>query len=62
MPEGKQEAPMQVYLNEDYCISWMNRKMAEQLRDWLLQHGVTAQVLLGVGEEKERPPDYRTRL
>jgi hypothetical protein len=60
MPEGKQEAPMRVYINEDYCISWMNRKMAEQLQDWLLQRGVTTKVLLHVGKEKERPPDYRT--
>ena len=60
MPEDKQEVQMRVYLNEDYCISWMNRKMAEQLQDWLLQRGVTTQVLLRVGKEKERPPDHRT--
>lgn len=59
-PEGKQEVKMAVYLNEDYCISWMTRKMAEQVQQWLLERGVTAQVVLHVGQEKERPPDYRT--
>jgi hypothetical protein len=60
MPEGKQEVKTAVYLNEDYCISWMNRKMCEQLQQWLLQRGVTAQVLLHVGHEKEKSPDFRT--
>lgn len=60
MPEGQQEVKTVVYLNEDYCISWRNRKMCEQLQEWLLQRGVTTQVLLHVGHEKERPPDYRT--
>jgi hypothetical protein len=60
MPEGKQEVPTAIYLNEDYCISWRNRKMCEQLQEWLLQRGVTAHVLLHVGHDKERPPDYRT--
>ena len=59
-PEGKQEVKAAVYLNEDYCISWRNRKMCEQLQQWLAERGVIAQVLLHVGHEKERPPDYRT--
>src|ERR1700728_535031 len=60
MPEGQQEVKTAVYLNEDYCISLRNRKMCEQLQQWLLQRGVTTQVLLQVGHEKERSPDYRT--
>ena len=60
MPERKQEVKMAVYLNEDYWISWMNRKMAEQVQQWLLARGVTAQVVLHVGHEKEQPPDCRT--
>jgi hypothetical protein len=60
MPKGKQEVKTSVYLNEDYCISWRNRKMCEQLQEWLLQRGVTTQILMHVGHEKEKPPDYRT--
>jgi hypothetical protein len=60
MPEGQQEVKMAVYLNEDYCNSWRTRKMCAQLQQWLLEHGVTTQVLLHVGYEKDRPPDYRT--
>jgi hypothetical protein len=60
MPEGQQEVKSAVYLNEDYCISWRNRKMCEQLQEWLLLRGVTTLVLLHVGHEKERSPDYRT--
>jgi hypothetical protein len=52
MPEGQQEVKTAVYLNEDYCISWRNRKMCEQLQEWLLQRGVTSQLLLRVGKEK----------
>jgi hypothetical protein len=55
-----EEVKRTIYLNEDYAISWMTRKMCEQLQQWLLQRGVTAQVLLHVGHEKEYPPDYRT--
>jgi hypothetical protein len=55
-----QEVKTAVYLNEDYCISWRNRKMCEQLQQWLSDRSVTTQVLLHVGHEKERPPDYRT--
>lgn len=57
-----QEVATAVYLNEDYCISWRNRKMCEQLQQWLLQRGVTTQVLLHVGDDKGVPPDYRTPL
>ena len=60
MPEGQQEVRTTVYINGDYCISWRNRKMCEQLQEWLLQRSVITQVLLRVGHEKERPPDYRT--
>ena len=60
MPEGQQEVRTAIYLNEDYCISWRNRKMCEQLQAWLLPRGVTTQVLLRVGHEKERPPNYQT--
>src|SRR4029077_11819691 len=60
MPEGKQEVNTAVFLNEDYCISWRNRKMCEQLQEWMLKRGIATQVLLHVGQEKERPPDYRT--
>lgn len=60
MPEGQQEVKTAVYLNEDYVISWRNRKMCEQLQQWLLERVVTTQVLLHSKHEKERPPDYRT--
>jgi hypothetical protein len=60
MPEGKQEVKTAVYLNEDYCISFRNRKMCAQLQQWLLERGVTTQVLLHVSHEKELPPDFRT--
>jgi hypothetical protein len=60
LPEGQQEISMAVYLNEDYCNSWRNRKMCEQLQQWILERGVTAQVVWRVGNEKEQPPDYRT--
>ena len=56
----KQDIQTAVYINEDYCVSWRNRKMCEQLQKWLLHRGVTTQVLLHIGHEKERPPDYRT--
>lgn len=55
-----QDVQTGVYINEDYCISWRNRKMCEQLQKWLLERGVTTQVLLHVGHEKEPPPGYRT--
>jgi hypothetical protein len=61
MPEGQQEVKTTVYLNEDYVISFRNRKMCEQLQQWLLLRGVATQVLLKVGREKEVGPDYRSR-
>jgi hypothetical protein len=60
MPEGQQEVKTAVYLNEDYVISFRNRKMCEQLQRWLLERGVATQVLLKVGREKEVGPDYRS--
>jgi hypothetical protein len=57
-----QEITTPVFLNSDYCISWRNRKMCEQLQQWLLQRGVTAQVVLRMGNDKGEPPDYRTPL
>jgi hypothetical protein len=60
MPEGKQEVKAAVYLNEDYVISWRNRKMCEQLQQWLLQRGITAQVLLRMDAADSGAPDYRS--
>jgi hypothetical protein len=60
MPEGQQEVNARVYLNEDYCISWRTRKMCEQLQAWLLDRGVTTQVLHHVEEVDSGAPDYRT--
>lgn len=55
-----QEITTSVYLNEDYCISFRNRKMCEQLQQWMLQRGIAAQVVLRVGDTKGEPSDYRT--
>lgn len=55
-----QEITTAVYLNEDYCNSSRNRKMCEQLQQWLLRHGVTAQVVLQIENKNSGPPDYRT--
>lgn len=60
MPEGRQDFQARVYLNEDYCISWRTRKLCEQLQHWLLERGVTAQVLYHVEDKDSGPPDYRT--
>ncbi len=57
-----QEITVPVFLNSDYCISGCNRKMCEQLQQWLLQRGVTTQVVLRVGDDKGEPPDYLTPL
>lgn len=59
-PNTGQEITTPVYLNADYCISSRNRKMCEQLQQWMLQRGVTAQLVLRVGDDKGGPPDYRT--
>ena len=55
-----QEVKRTVYLNEDYVISFRNRKMCEQLQQWLLERGVTAQVLLCMDTADSGPPDYRS--
>jgi hypothetical protein len=60
MPEGQQEVKTAVYFNEDYVISWRNRKVCEQLQEWLLKRSVVTQVLLKVGNAREVPPDYRS--
>ncbi len=49
-----------IYLNEDYCISWRNRKMCEQIQQWLLQRGVTTQILLRMDHKYSGAPDHRT--
>jgi len=56
----RQDVVTPVYLNEDYCVSSRNRKMCEQLQQWLLQRGVTTQVLLWMDHKNSGPPDYRT--
>jgi hypothetical protein len=55
-----EEVKRTIYLNEDYCISWRNRKMCEQLQEWLLHRGVTAQVLLKMDNADSGAPDHRT--
>lgn len=60
MPEGKQEVKTAVYLNEDYVISWRTRKLSEQLQQWLLQRGVTTQLLLRMDSADSGAPDYRS--
>lgn len=60
MPEGKQEVKTAVYLNEDYVISWRTRKLCEQLQQWLLQRGVTTQVLMRMDTADSGAPDYRS--
>ena len=64
LPEGSQgrEFTTWVYLNEDYSLSTMTRKLSEQLQAWLLQRGVTTQLLQEVAHDKGQPPDYRTLL
>jgi hypothetical protein len=55
-----QEVKTAVYLNEDYVISWRNRKMSEQLQQWLLQRGITTQLLLRMDTADSGAPDYRS--
>jgi hypothetical protein len=62
LPEGKQEFEKTIYLNEDYAITWSTRKICEQIQAWLLQRGVTTELLLRVAHDKGEPPDYRTPL
>jgi len=56
------EVTKRVYLNEDYAISLLNRKAAEQIQVWLAQRGVTTQLLYEEKHAKGKPPDYRTPL
>jgi hypothetical protein len=54
------EVTKRVYLNEDYSITLLNRKAAEQIQMWLAQRGVTTQLLYKEGRMKEKPPDMLT--
>jgi len=54
------EHTTRIYLNEDYCISWRNRKMCEQIQMWLAARGVTAQLLQRVAKDKD--PNGRTLI
>jgi hypothetical protein len=51
-----------VYVNEDYSIGLLNRKMAEQLQLWLAQRGVTTQLLYAEKHFKGKLPDMKTPL
>jgi hypothetical protein len=62
LPQEKQEFERAIYLNEDYAISWSTRKICEQIQAWLLQRGVVTQLLIRVANDKDEPPDFRTRL
>jgi len=62
LPQEHQGLEARIYLNQDYSISLQTRKMCEQLQAWLLQRGVTTQLLLQVAHDKGQPPDYRTPL
>jgi hypothetical protein len=62
LPPEQQEFKARVYLNEDYCISRHTRKVCEQLQAWLLQRGVTTQLLLQEANNIGHPPDYCTPL
>ncbi len=59
-PNTNQEVKTAVYLNADYVISWRTRKLCEQLQQWLLQRGVTAQLLLRMDNADSGAPDYRS--
>ena len=62
VPEGTEghELTKRVYLNEDYSITLLNRKAAEQIQIFLAQRGVTTQLLYKEGRKKEKPPDFLT--
>ena len=62
LPQERQDFETRIYLNEDYSISLSTRKVCEQIQAWLLQRGVTTQLLLQVANDKGQPPDYRTPL
>ena len=55
-----QEVKTAVYLNEDYVVSWRNRKMCEQLQQWLLQRGFATQLLLHMDNADSGAPDHRS--
>jgi hypothetical protein len=56
------EVTKRVYLNEDYSITLLNRKAAEQIQMFLAKRDVTTQLLYKEGREKEKPPDFLTIL
>jgi hypothetical protein len=56
------EVTKRVYINQDYSISLLNRKAAEQIQVWLAQRRVTTQLLYEEKHDRGKPPDYRTRL
>jgi hypothetical protein len=59
-PNTNQDIETRVYLNEDYVITMRTRKLCEQLQEWLLQRGITTQLLLQVDNKVSSPPDYRS--
>ena len=59
-PNTNQDVKTAVYLNEDYVISWRTRELCEQLQQWLLQRGITTQVLLRMDSADSGAPDYRS--
>jgi len=59
-PNTNQEVKTAVYLNEDYVISWRTRKLCEQLQQWLLQRGVTTQLLLRMDNADSGAPGHRS--
>ena len=64
LPQGSEgyEFERRVYLNEDYSLTSSTRKICEQIQAWLVQRGVTTQLLLQVAHDRGQPPDYRTPL
>jgi len=64
VPKGTEghEFEKRVYLNEDYSITLLNRKAAEQIQVWLAQRSVTTQLLYAEKHDKGKAPDYRTPL
>ena len=62
LPDGSQEFKARIYLNEDYSKTLHTRKLAEQIQAWLLQRGVTTELLYEEAHGKGQPPDYLTPL
>lgn len=56
------EVTKRVYINEDYSITLLNRKAAEQVQVWLARRGVTTQLLYEEKHDRGKAPDYRTPL